>query len=365
MSTNINYYNAIIAGGTADAMTATVVPAQTVLLMDILPLWVRVPGTNATTTPTITINGVTTNITLRDGSTVAAGDLQGTVILSKNSGQNRYELLTPASGGAGAVSSVNGQTGVVVLDAGDVGADPSGSAAAAQAASVSLAGSYANPSWIASLAWSKITGTPTTISGYGITNIPYDQSYYFALGDALYDGWIGPFTENFNPVTVSIARDFLFGMPFHVSRGVNIDKIGIEVTGAGTAGSVIRLGVYADDGTGKPGALLLDAGTVTGDSNAVKTITLGANLPLPNGKYYLVMIHNSVANITVRAISGTGGASAAYRGLNINSFTSGAPNRYTAPLVYPGSLPDPFTTAGLVCQNATIPCPMLHPNSFL
>jgi hypothetical protein len=31
-------------------------------------------------------------------------------------------------------------------------------------------GSYANPSWLTSLAWGKVTGTPTTIAGYGITN---------------------------------------------------------------------------------------------------------------------------------------------------------------------------------------------------
>lgn len=31
-------------------------------------------------------------------------------------------------------------------------------------------GSYANPSWLTSLGWSKITSTPTTIAGYGITN---------------------------------------------------------------------------------------------------------------------------------------------------------------------------------------------------
>jgi hypothetical protein len=31
-------------------------------------------------------------------------------------------------------------------------------------------GSYANPSWLTSLAWSKVTGTPTTIAGYGIAN---------------------------------------------------------------------------------------------------------------------------------------------------------------------------------------------------
>ncbi len=34
----------------------------------------------------------------------------------------------------------------------------------------SLLGTYVNPSWITSLPWSKITTTPTTISGYGITD---------------------------------------------------------------------------------------------------------------------------------------------------------------------------------------------------
>ncbi|HEY1201696.1 MAG TPA: hypothetical protein VGE79_11970, partial [Niastella sp.] len=33
-----------------------------------------------------------------------------------------------------------------------------------------VSGSYANPSWITSLAWSKITSAPTTLSGYGITD---------------------------------------------------------------------------------------------------------------------------------------------------------------------------------------------------
>lgn len=40
--------------------------------------------------------------------------------------------------------------------------------------------SYSNPSWITSLAWSKITGTPTTIAGYGITD-------FNSLGDARWE----------------------------------------------------------------------------------------------------------------------------------------------------------------------------------
>lgn len=33
-----------------------------------------------------------------------------------------------------------------------------------------LDGSYSNPSWITGLAWSKVSGTPTTLAGYGITD---------------------------------------------------------------------------------------------------------------------------------------------------------------------------------------------------
>jgi len=35
---------------------------------------------------------------------------------------------------------------------------------------VSTSGSYSNPPWITSLAWSKISTTPTTLAGYGITD---------------------------------------------------------------------------------------------------------------------------------------------------------------------------------------------------
>ncbi len=54
------------------------------------------------------------------------------------------------------IKSVNGTT---LLGSGDL-----------QVGDVLTTGSYANPIWITSLAWSKITGTPTTLAGYGITD---------------------------------------------------------------------------------------------------------------------------------------------------------------------------------------------------
>lgn len=62
--------------------------------------------------------------------------------------------------------------------------------------------------------------------------------------------------------------------PWVVNRTMSLSKIGTEVTAAGEAGSLVRLGIYADDGTGYPGALVLDAGTIAGDSVAVQEVTI-------------------------------------------------------------------------------------------
>jgi len=46
-------------------------------------------------------------------------------------------------------------------------------------------GSYANPSWLTALAWSKVSGTPSTLSGYGITN-----ALEPALGNPTTNGYV-------------------------------------------------------------------------------------------------------------------------------------------------------------------------------
>lgn len=63
------------------------------------------------------------------------------------------------------------------------------------------------------------------------------------------------------------------------------DRIRSEVTVVGTAGALIRLGLYYDDGTGVPGALALDAGTIDGTSATAQEINV--NLTLPGGLYWI------------------------------------------------------------------------------
>ena len=74
---------------------------------------------------------------------------------------------------------------------------------------------------------------------------------------------------------------------FRMARGfvpstVTIARIGAEITSAGEAGSKLRLGIVAEDAD----TLILDAGTINGDSATVQEITLGTPLVLTRGYYF-------------------------------------------------------------------------------
>lgn len=90
-------------------------------------------------------------------------------------------------------------------------------------------------------------------------------------------------------------------VPLFVTASAKFDRIGMEVT-AFLATSVVRLGVYADNGKGVPGDLILDAGTVdAGSVNGAKEITISQWLQ--PGLYWLAAA-NQVAASTVRIVSG-------------------------------------------------------------
>lgn len=106
-------------------------------------------------------NGVISFLGPDDGTSVvfADGGLGGRTKMLSTDLADRVEVLEDNPGGGGAVDSVNGQTGVVVLDAADVGADAAGAAAAAQAAAVQRANHTGTQ------AISTVTGLQTALDG--------------------------------------------------------------------------------------------------------------------------------------------------------------------------------------------------------
>lgn len=93
-------------------------------------------------------------------------------------------------------------------------------------------------------------------------------------------------------------------VPWLIETKLSIDRLGAEVTLVGDAGSLLRLGIYGDTGNVYPGSLLLDAGTIAGDSATVQQITI-STLTLPPGLYWVGGAVQAVTTTqpTVRTVS--------------------------------------------------------------
>jgi len=80
-----------------------------------------------------------------------------------------------------------------------------------------------------------------------------------------------------------------FAVPFIPAVNGSIDRLSLEVTAAGTAGALIRLGLRADSTTTPvtPGALLADFGTVSGTATGrQESAVLGAPVAVTAGTVY-------------------------------------------------------------------------------
>lgn len=122
----------------------------------------------------------------------------------------------------------------------------------------------------------------------------------------------------------------------------------IAATGSGSGGTLnisgaqLRLGLYADDGNGYPGALVLDAGSINGNSATVQEITIST--PVTAGLYWRVGVVQGVTTTqpTVRTNSSQQigvGTTLLSQAVTI------AHNSWSATGV-PVLLPDPFPAGG-------------------
>lgn len=73
--------------------------------------------------------------------------------------------------------------------------------------------------------------------------------------------------------TAALVDGTLHTHAVYVPRTCTVNRIGAQVTVLAAA-STVTLGIYEDDGTGNPGVLLLDAGTIDGGSATAQEITI-------------------------------------------------------------------------------------------
>ena len=200
------------------------------------------------------------------------------------------------------VVSVNGYTGAVVLSYSDVGAPPTSRTLNINGVGYDLSAdrfwtvgdvrtdqTYSNPSWISSLAWGKITNTPTTLAGYGITDA-VSTSRTLSINGTTYD--------------LSANRSWSVGTVTSISTSAPIT--GGIITGSGTIG--INQSSASSDGY----LSSTDWTTFNSKQSTLSLTTIGSS-----GSSTLI---SNVLNVPTYTLSGLGGVPTT-RELTINGTT--------------------------------------------
>lgn len=137
-------------------------------------------------------------------------------------------------------------------------------------------------------------------------------------------GYGSSFTNYTLPITVggmsqgtsSLTTSTLYCLPFNITTSATFSLIGVKINI--TSATSIRLGIYDASGSGGfPGALVLDAGTLSGVTTGEITISISQAL---NGNYWMVYISDGAARLDL----GSTGAGSAENviGISANSDTS-------------------------------------------
>ena len=153
--------------------------------------------------------------------------------------------------------------------------------------------------------------------------------------------------------TASQSQDRLWYEPWFVDSTATLDRLAVEVvTTAGSAGKLLRMGIYNANTSWTPTTLVVDAGTVAVDALGIQAATI--NVTLPPGRYCCAFVLPTGGTApTLRQIAGT-----------VNSFptisgTAGNPYQVSQYLAGQGGLvatglpatataPDIFGAAGTV-----------------
>lgn len=168
---------------------------------------------------------------------------------------------------------------------------------------------------------------------------------------------VGPYyTTNFgspqwNAGAGGDALNDLVCLPVWLEAGT-IDRLAQQQFSAGAASEVFRMGIYNDNGSGKPGTLLVDGGTIDlSTASGVKTVTV--NQAVSKGLYWLAGVRQGAKTTTllVASTGATNGHPIVPWNIGSGSLYDGGPGWLQASVS--GSLPATFTGSALSAYNVT------------
>lgn len=153
--------------------------------------------------------------------------------------------------------------------------------------------------------------------------------------------------------TASQSQDRLWYEPWVVDSTATLDRLAVEVvTTAGSAGKLLRMGIYNADTSWTPTTLVVDAGTVAVDATGIQAATI--NVTLPPGRYCCAFVLPTGGTApTLRQIAGTvnsfpGISGTAGNPYQVSQYLAGQGGLVATGLPTTATAPDVFGAAGTV-----------------
>lgn len=153
-----------------------------------------------------------------------------------------------------------------------------------------------------------------------------------------------PYATKYEALT--LGANTLYAIPLLVARNMTVDRIALQVSTLADP-SNIRLGIYNNGTNLYPGTLLLDAGTVSGATTGVKTITISQ--ALTKGIYWVVCVSDATPAVNALGYYAEPCMILGIRSTDFNHRNIG----WSVAFTY-AALPDPFTVGGSIA-NAFLP----------
>jgi hypothetical protein len=252
------------------------------------------------------------------------------------SGGNAGDIIVNTAPGTGAWTAVD--TTVLLDDLSDVSAASPANGDMlyyngtvwAKVAGTKAAGKVAKIQNDGSVAWDTDASGG---GGGGGPVLPYRTGFwYYALSHV-----------TLSTTTIGPVINRLYAVPFVVQETKAFDRIACEVTGTGGAGCIGRMGIYADNGDGYPGALLVNAGSADLNTSGIRELTI--NQSLSPGVVWLAFVEQVTDAVQVRGWSPvSANGSAPPIGRTDGSVTGIYQLSYCA-AGSSGVLPDPFPSS--------------------
>jgi hypothetical protein len=190
--------------------------------------------------------------------------------------------------------------------------------------------------------WTQLGGSSTLING------KLSGAYYTThLAGAT--GWITGVSQNAGIMTC---------VPIFLPAGTLV-RIAQQHFANTPAGETLRMGIYNDNGSGLPGTLLLDAGSIDlSTATGVKEITISQ--AVATGVYWLASVKqgSNTATVLVNTFNGVARTIAPTKGPSGTNLYDTSPGFSLAGVT--GALPDPFTGTATLASNVPIAPPLVR-----